>query len=205
MKTRPFRGFTLIELLIAIAIIAILASLVMPTLNYVQTRAKKECTRQEISGLEAALESYKVDNGGYPQGDSTDSLDAADPTATARDLLITDSGGVPGLSAAASMVLYQSLSGDANADRTIDAGERSAVKQIYFPFPPSMLYPKGAGTVEAMVDPFGNVYGYSTRYKADLLSGNPAPGGFNPTFDLWSSADSDKTGATGTASWITNW
>jgi hypothetical protein len=41
-------------------------------------------------------------------------------------------------------------------------------------------------------DPFGNSYGYSTA--------GPTSGGYNPTFDLWSTANS-----TTTAQWVKNW
>jgi hypothetical protein len=43
-------------------------------------------------------------------------------------------------------------------------------------------------------DPFGNPYGYSTKMAS---SGN---GGYNPTFDLWSTANS-----TDQNQWIKNW
>lgn len=50
-----------------------------------------------------------------------------------------------------------------------------------------------------IVDPWGNSYGYST-FKAEHLNGN---GGYNSTYDLWSTRggkqDSDKE------KWSTNW
>ena len=86
----------------------------------------------------------------------------------------------------ASFTLYAQLSGNLNGDRSTVTG------RVYFQFKPNMLYPQGgAGTVVAIVDPFGNCYGYSTA-KANY---NDNPGtnpnyGFNPTFDLWSTAGS---------------
>jgi hypothetical protein len=51
--------------------------------------------------------------------------------------------------------------------------------------------------VTAIRDPFGNSYGYSTANQSSLATG------YNPTFDLWSTAG-QKTSA-GRAKWIKNW
>jgi hypothetical protein len=60
--------------------------------------------------------------------------------------------------------------------------------------------PGGVGTVTAIRDPFGNSYGYSTAQQA-----NPSQG-FNPTFDLWSTAGtSNAADAAYEKSWIKNW
>lgn len=63
---RQIGGFTLIELLIVISIIAILASLVLSAAGYVQKKGARSRAEAEIAALEAALESYKADNGDYP-------------------------------------------------------------------------------------------------------------------------------------------
>jgi len=60
-------GFTLVELLIVIAIIAILAALTLNTAGYIQKKAARSRAETEIAALSAALESYKADNGDYPQ------------------------------------------------------------------------------------------------------------------------------------------
>jgi type II secretion system protein G len=60
------QGFTLIELLVVIAIIAILASLVLAAAGSVQKKGARSRTEAEIKAVEAALESYKSDNGDYP-------------------------------------------------------------------------------------------------------------------------------------------
>ncbi len=61
--------------------------------------------------------------------------------------------------------------------------------------------------VLAIADPFRNAYGYSTKNSADLALANPpaTPGGYNPTFDLWSTSDADQRGNIPRAAWITNW
>lgn len=60
-------AFTLIELLVVIAIIAILAGLILSTAGYVQKKGAMSRAEAEIAALSAALESYKADNGEYPQ------------------------------------------------------------------------------------------------------------------------------------------
>lgn len=198
-------GFTLIELLVVISIIAILASLTLSMVDYAKNKAARDRATAEISALELALESYKVDNGDYPRdtNGTTDSI--ATVKEIAKDYVIPrgTTSTPPTISGSASMVMYTALSADANADRIVSSDERSNGR-IYFSFKPGMLYPRnGIGTVTAIIDPFGNVYGYST-----IGSGtNTTTGtmGYNPTFDLWSTVDPTNTGTTGTATWITNW
>ncbi len=75
MSKRDHRqsGFTLIELLIVIAIIGILAGLAMTGISTVRQSANEALTKQTISGLANALESYKQDEGEFPGiGDDID-------------------------------------------------------------------------------------------------------------------------------------
>jgi len=60
---------------------------------------------------------------------------------------------------------------------------------------------KSGSNVNAIQDPFGYSYGYSTIQA----TGTDPAKGFNPTFDLWSTGG--KTGGTAKdiANWITNW
>ena len=77
--------------------------------------------------------------------------------------------------------------------------------QSYFAFKPNMLSPSGGnGSVTALADPFGNAYGYSTANQYDQNTG------FNPTFDLWSTAGAAPSPtpippATQQNLWIKNW
>lgn len=61
------RGFTLIELLIVIAIILILIAIALPNFLEAQIRAKITKSKAEIRTLATALESYRIDFGGYPK------------------------------------------------------------------------------------------------------------------------------------------
>ena len=67
-------GFTLIELLIVMVIIALLASLVGPMLFKKVGGARQKTARAQISMIETALDSYRLDVGTYPS--TSQGLDA---------------------------------------------------------------------------------------------------------------------------------
>ena len=60
------KGFTLIELLVVVAIIGILSSVVMASLNSARAKAKDAARMVDVKALKQALELYYNDNGGYP-------------------------------------------------------------------------------------------------------------------------------------------
>jgi type II secretory pathway pseudopilin PulG len=204
-------AFTLIELIVVIAVIIILAGLGLSTVGYAQKKAARSRAETEIAAMSAACESYKADNGIYPR----------DPTAnTATDALNARTMGDPAttLYNGAGLVLYRALSGDRNLDRTVSTVDENfnidgttltpplnQLSQSYFTFKPNMLSPADqTQNVQHIRDPFGNSYGYSTAYQYNSSTG------YNPTFDLWSTAglstDPDGTGTdTTTQQWIKNW
>ncbi len=201
LPVRKFRrAFTLVEMLVVMVIIAILAGLILSGAGYAQKTAAKKRAASEIVAMEAALESYKGDNGIYPQTDVTDDLD---PRAK----------GDPITYKTASLTLYRALSGDRNLDRKVtdEDGELdidgsslspppspSTAPKQYMEFNPNMLEPSGGtDTVTALLDPFGSSYGYSTAFQTSSSKG------YNPTFDLWST--SGKTATADSPQWITNW
>jgi len=59
-------GFTLIELLTVIAIIGILASIIIPTVGYVQVKAKRSKTRIQFTQWADAMELFKQTYQFYP-------------------------------------------------------------------------------------------------------------------------------------------
>ncbi|MEZ5489907.1 MAG: type II secretion system major pseudopilin GspG [Gammaproteobacteria bacterium] len=69
--TRDMRGFTLIEILVVMAIIGMLAVMVAPNLFQQRVGAMRDAALSQISSLETALDSYRLDLNRYP-----DSLDA---------------------------------------------------------------------------------------------------------------------------------
>jgi len=67
LDSHPLRaGFTLIELLAVIVIIGILATVLVSQFGSVEAAAEVETTRQDMTKLEAVLENYATDHGGYP-------------------------------------------------------------------------------------------------------------------------------------------
>jgi prepilin-type N-terminal cleavage/methylation domain-containing protein len=211
---RRDNGFTLIELILVVGIITVLGALVLSTAGYARKKSARARAETEIAALSAACENYKADNGVYPR----------DPTAnTATDALnartmIDPANANAALYRAASLVLYRALSGDRNLDRAVTVADENynidgtalsppltQLPQAYFAFKPNMLSPGGGnGNVTALADPFGNAYGYSTANQYDPNTG------FNPTFDLWSTAGAAPSPtptppATQQNLWIKNW
>lgn len=177
MAAKAPGAFTILELLIVITIIIILAGLTIATISYVQDKAKRSRAEAEIAAISAALENYKADNGVYPRTGETDSLDPASVD--------------PANYSTANLKLYELLSGDSDDDRKPDS-------KSYFAFKPNQLTPTNQSSkVTAFVDPFQNPYGYST------MKASGATGGYNPTFDLWSTAGGKN--ATDVPKWIKNW
>ena len=66
MPAQNRQAFTLIELLIVVAIIAILAAIAVPNFLEAQTRAKVSRAASDMRTIATGLESYRVDNNGYP-------------------------------------------------------------------------------------------------------------------------------------------
>jgi prepilin-type N-terminal cleavage/methylation domain-containing protein len=193
-------AFTLIELIVVIAIIVILAGLVLSTVGYVQKKAARSRAEAEIAAMSAACESYKADNGVYPRGQSTSTPAPTVPpytvAATGTDDLNArvNTDATQKIYQDASRYLYEQLSGDINLDLAMDTGGKS-----YFAFKNSMLavIKDSNGNnigLSHMKDPFGNSYGYSTANQENQNNG------YNPTFDLWSTANS-----TDPNQWVKNW
>ena len=59
-------GFTLIEILVVMAIIGMLAVMVAPNLFRQQAGAMRDAALSQISSLETALDSYRLDMNEYP-------------------------------------------------------------------------------------------------------------------------------------------
>jgi prepilin-type N-terminal cleavage/methylation domain-containing protein len=188
-------GFTLIELLIVMAIILVLAGLILATSNYVQKKGYRSRAEAEIAAISAALENYKADNGVYPRGNASSSsttppydTDALKPNAMGDPTSVTYRN--------ASLALYKLISGDTDADHVAEA-------KSYFSFKPNQLASTNqTSPVLYIKDPFGNSYGYSTA-KVSAPTGTD---GYNPTFDLWSTAGgTDASSSPDQSQWIKNW
>lgn len=199
-------AFTLIELLVVIAIIAILAALVLGAVPGVQQRAARSRAYSEIEAMKMKLEEYKIDNGGYPIGNTTASSGSImlGPPATPYYPTYADATYPSGANLAvyqtASEALYQALAGQSNFSGPPTAGVKS-----YMSFRANQVgnaSPSSALTYVA--DPWNNPYGYS---NGDAL--NPQvqyPNNGTHSFDLWSTAGTKGANPTTDANaWITNW
>jgi len=212
-----FAAFTLIEMITVIAIIVILTGLILSINGLVQRKSASARAAGEIQQLSSACESYRNDNGGYPQDTSPQNV-----TNTLVPQLSTSP--MTGSYAAASLFLYEALTGDVNASGQIDSNETQRNYATDF-FKPSRLGTMNGATVGTpgyvtyIQDPFGNSYGYSTaglaneqQYREALASPATASSaqrqsnvGYNSTFDLWSTGGTTGTSSTSTMNWIKNW
>jgi type II secretory pathway pseudopilin PulG len=174
-------AFTLTELVVVFAIVIILTGLVLTALRYVREKGARARAETEIAAMSTACENYKADNAVYPRDQTT------------TDTL--DSRGLINFAAyqAAAQYLYGQLAGDPDFDGVPNANSTS-----YMQFKPKMLGTDNANKVYPR-DPFGNSYGYCTIQAA---TGDTTKG-YNPTFDLWSTAG-QTTGSDPTR-WIKNW
>jgi general secretion pathway protein G len=66
-KAYKTRGFTLIEILIVMAIIAMLAALVAPSIMGAFGGSQRKVALSQMSSLATALDSYRLDVGRYPR------------------------------------------------------------------------------------------------------------------------------------------
>ena len=196
---RHYNAFTLIELIVVVGIIIVLAGLVLSTVGYARKKGARARAETEIAAMSAAIENYKSDNGIYPRGPaSAITIGTVTIPANATDNLNARLRGDPADTTdptygETSLYLYTLLSGDST-------GNRSPTGKSYMAFKPNMLLPAGGtGPVTAISDPFGNSYGYSTANQADPVT----PKGYNPTFDLWSTAGGTTT--SDAPKWIKNW
>ena len=177
-------AFTIIELLTVITIISILTGLILATSSYVQNKGARSRAEAEIAAMSTALETYKADNGIYPTNNDTNNLNPA----AANPLDYQN----------ASRYLYTQVSGDSDGDPTTSA-TTDTKNYMGSALTPSMLSPNPPGPNTYIRDSFGNSYGYSTA-KASNPGGSI---GYNPTFDLWSTANANPPSDQN--QWIKNW
>ncbi len=74
LQKRIQAGFTIIELLIVIAIIGILATLVLTNFQGAQAKGRDTTRKSDINSIYQKLEEYHNENGGYPDGNLSDTV-----------------------------------------------------------------------------------------------------------------------------------
>ena len=75
-NTKWQKGFTLIELLVVVAIIGLLSSVVLASLNTARSKARDARRLSDIKQLQIAIEMYYDSNGFYPGGVGNGQLSA---------------------------------------------------------------------------------------------------------------------------------
>ena len=179
---RRYNAFTLIELIVVVGIIAVLAALVLSTVGYARKKGARARAETEIAAMSAACENYKADNGVYPSS-TPDHNDGARCQQTMRKSYEHDRSY---LYVTASLYLYTPVERRHQSETATQPGKS------YMSFKPNMLLPPGRQR-------HGHCDCRSIWQQLWLLDGanpqaNPAPSasGYNPTFDLWSTARFDE-------------
>lgn len=137
MKTHHFpensnwKGFTLIEILVVIAIIAVLATITVQGLGFYQKKSKENKSTVFVASVSQALDSYRSDEGSYPQ-------DGADGSDTSSE------------------VLYESLFGDLDGDGQPDDGATIYLDTLNPGASRASLNVEEAGGSYTLVDGFKN-------------------------------------------------
>ncbi len=230
---RPSRraAFTLIEVLTVITIILVLAGLLINIAGSASYNTAKSRATSEVKAMETALENYKTDNGSYPP----DPFAPTDPTQSVPSSLLnpqTDFDPTSQKYLQNSEYLYQVLSGFPVSVGGATASTTKPPKYLDFSVQQLRMAADATSTVVSpgdpgmyIVDPFGFSYGYSTIYAANVAHNNATGSasttttvGYNPTFDLWSTAGyapggkSTPSGLTGNSTaakyssiWVKNW
>jgi general secretion pathway protein G len=65
-RKRQAKGFTLMEIIIVVIIMGLIAALVVPNLFKKTEKAKRQICKIQITMLEDAVKSFKLDTGRYP-------------------------------------------------------------------------------------------------------------------------------------------
>ena len=68
------RGFTLVELLVVMSIIGLLVGIAVPGLQLARFKAREAALQMKLSTISNALETFKNDQGFYPQSTPSDAL-----------------------------------------------------------------------------------------------------------------------------------
>lgn len=133
LKIQNFsKGFTLIELLIVIAIIGVLATLLMANFVGVRQRARDAQRKSDVRQIQAALEIFRSDNGGYPPAPLTcgASLTSGGSTYMKKIPCDPNGGSYIYLSGGTDYTLYACLENASDSQAEADKGTCATAKYL---------------------------------------------------------------------------
>jgi len=204
------RGFTLMELMAVVAIMATLAALTMVGFRHAQTTAARNRTSAFHRAIISGLEQYNNDFGEYP---------------TPKNPMTIGNFAGKQIVAGGSAMLYQALTGDGNdqivlgtSGATPSDGEVSAKEVQYTKMTdmPREMIMQAGDDMWVLTDGFNRPFQYTKGPdKARPGQAQTAAETMNPTYDLWSFAESEsfptnvglseKRDTKTSAKWIKNW
>jgi len=170
-------GFTLVELLVVIAIIGILAALLLPVVQIVQTRAKKTMARAQMGQIVTAIHDYQAANNVFPIGSTSQAAALAEQgdftyggtfgTPTGVPLDVQSYGAVTMNTEIIGVLL--DLESFPNGSPTINPGHiKNPLKHSYLPYHPAGdTKSAGVGPDGVYRDPWGNPYVITIDINSD--------------------------------------
>ena len=163
------KGFTLIELLVVIAIIALLVSILLPSLNRARELAKRAICKTRLKGMGTALAIYSNENNDqYPYNTGTNAGSGLDPTAL-NNLALFVSKGQPG-----KMMVCPSKSGDREVGQELTVEEDSNGQTVCYQDPDDDSVADGTNNISYSYQAAMNDGGYTGNGVSDSFSGGLA-------------------------------
>lgn len=181
LSLRHQKGFTLVEILIAVAILAALAAGMWEASAYIKNRSLKNQAETQIHLLEASMNAYKADSGGYLPDGKGDLYSAH--------------------------ILYKTLNKDENNDgepdelngelqmpycesfyvmkNTKEAEEQEGIPVVKIKMKAVINGQRKSGKAFVIMDPWGQPYRYRLGFEGETESGKEGSG-MNPDFDIFS-------------------
>ena len=191
LRAAPGRGFTLVELLVVMGVIAILMTLLVPTLHAIRRQNAVTRAKALIMGVGNALGTYRQWYRTYPpdQGIGTH----AELNKSAECLVYYLSGNTIAYSTASPPPNYPWLH-TLFADSTAGGNGRKSWKSFY-QFKENMLADYDEDKVPELIDPWRKRYVYNVGTHTDGdFNQNGAPAHNKDMFDLFSPGADSKYG-----------